>query len=83
MSTPAPGAVLQPGLLRARHGVVSAFDVALGVGEVTSAEGTAFSFHCSAIEGGRRTIDVGAVVVFGVEAHHGGIVQAVDLLIVG
>lgn len=71
--------MLAPGLLRTRAGVVSAFDVAVGIGEVEEEDGARTSFHCSAIWGGSRVIEVGTPVRFSVAATHGGRLQAVDL----
>ena len=48
------------------HGSVTEFDEALGLGVITSDDGTAFGFHCVSIADGSRTIDVGAAVSFGV-----------------
>lgn len=76
----APGASLRPGLLRKRSGHVSAFDIEVGVGEVESASGERFAFHCTAIAEGKRVIEVGVMVVFSLLAYHGGVLQAVDLV---
>ena len=45
-------------------GVVTAFDDAVGLGEVRSADGRRYGFHCIEIADGTRTIDVGQVVTF-------------------
>ena len=76
----AKGAALSPGMLRARRGTVSAFDIEVGVGEVTSRDGMVFPFHCTAIEGGARVIAPATPVIFSVIAYHGGVVQASDLI---
>jgi cold shock CspA family protein len=47
-------------------GSVTEFDEALGLGVITSSDGTSFGFHCVSIGDGSRTIDVGADVTFGV-----------------
>ena len=78
----APGAVLAPGLIRSRLGKVAQFDVESGLGEVISENGESFRFHCSAIAGGARVIDVGTTVVFSLIAFHGGNLQASDLVTV-
>jgi hypothetical protein len=78
--TVAPGAVLAPGLLRARLGRVAAFDVGAGIGEVATDDGATFGFHCTAIAGGERVISVGTPVVFSLRAFHGGELQASDLI---
>jgi hypothetical protein len=76
----ARGAVLAPGLLRSRLGKVVAFDVDAGIGEVASAGGEVFGFHCTAIAGGERVISVGTAVVFSLRAYHRGELQATDLV---
>jgi hypothetical protein len=76
----APGAALRPGLLRSRVGEVVAFDVDAGLGQVVSFEGETYPFHCTAIAGGARVIEVGAKVVFSLLAFHGGELQASDLV---
>jgi cold shock CspA family protein len=48
------------------RGTVTEFDEALGLGVITSDDGTSFGFHCVSIADGSRTIDVGAPVTFGV-----------------
>ena len=75
----APGATLAPGLLRSHLGEVAVFDVDSGLGEVIS-EGETYPFHCTAIAGGARVIDVGTKVVFSLVAFHGGELQASDLV---
>jgi hypothetical protein len=72
--------VLRPGLLRTRRGKVASFDVEVGVGEVVSADGEVFPFHCTAIEGGSRVIASDTPVVFSLIAFHGGVFQASDLV---
>ena len=47
-------------------GSVTEFDDALGLGVITSDDGTAFGFHCVSIADGSRTIEVGTPVSFGV-----------------
>lgn len=76
----AKGAVLHPGLLRARCGTVAVFDVEVGVGEVISVDGEVFPFHCTAIQGGARVIAEQTRVVFFLIAFHGGAFQASDLV---
>jgi len=53
-------------------GRVSAFDERRGLGEVTSADGTVYSFHCTVIADGTRTIAVGTSVEFEVIPGHLG-----------
>ncbi|MEY2422656.1 MAG: cold shock protein [Acidimicrobiaceae bacterium] len=45
-------------------GTVSSFDDAAGLGMITSDDGSEFAFHCTAIAGGSRTIDVNTAVDF-------------------
>jgi cold shock protein len=45
-------------------GTVSAFDERRGLGEVTADDATVYSFHCTVIADGTRTIEVGARVEF-------------------
>jgi cold shock CspA family protein len=52
-------------------GEVVAFDVEVGLGEVTSEDGAGWPFHCMAIADGSRRIDVGAPVRFEVVARLG------------
>nr|AGC72543.1 hypothetical protein [uncultured bacterium A1Q1_fos_862] len=47
-----------------RLGTVTAFDDHQGLGEVSSPDGGVHPFHCTAIAGGSRTIDVGETVAF-------------------
>ena len=47
-------------------GSVTEFDDALGLGVITSDDGTSFGFHCVSIADGSRTIEVGVRVSFGV-----------------
>ena len=54
------------------HGVVSEFDEPRGIGAVASADGGAFFFHCTAIAGGGRRIEVGTQVAFVLKAGHVG-----------
>ncbi len=64
----------------ARKGRVEAFDERAGLGTVADVDGVTYEFHCVEIADGRRTIAVGAAVVFGARAKLGraeavGIVQ--------
>jgi cold shock CspA family protein len=63
-----PGSVLSA--------VVCEFDEARGTGEVEADDGSTFGFHCTAIAGGTRTIDVGTSVVLVVKAGHLGRLEA-------
>jgi cold shock protein len=45
-------------------GTVSAFDERRGLGEIRADDGTVYSFHCTVIADGTRTIEVGAPVKF-------------------
>jgi len=45
-------------------GKVTGFDEYVGLGEVTTADGTAYLFHCVEIADGSRVIGVGTAVEF-------------------
>ncbi len=45
-----------------RHGVVTAFDTAIGLGQIAGADEAMVGFHCVAIANGSRTVDVGTDV---------------------
>ncbi len=45
-------------------GSVASFDDLVGRGVITTADGTAVSFHCIEIDDGTRTIEVGVAVEF-------------------
>ena len=62
----APGVAPQP-----MRGTVAEFDDARGLGTV-EVGGTTYPFHCTAIAGGSRTIEVGTAVIFEVAAGHLG-----------
>jgi cold shock CspA family protein len=53
-------------------GRVIAFDEHRGIGEIRADDGASYSFHCTAIADGTRTIAVGAVVEFAVVPGHLG-----------
>ncbi len=46
------------------EGRVSAFDEHRGLGEITAGDGSVYTFHCTQIADGTRTIAVGADVEF-------------------
>ena len=54
------------------RGTVTAFDEHRGIGELRADDGVSYSFHCTAIADGTRTIAVGAVVEFAVVPGHLG-----------
>jgi cold shock CspA family protein len=54
------------------RGRVTAFDEHRGLGELAADHGTTYTFHCTAIADGTRTIEVGTAVEFGVVAGHLG-----------
>lgn len=63
-----------------RRGQIEAFDERTGLGTVADVDGVTYEFHCIEIVSGRRTIPIGAAVVFGVRTKLGqheavGIVQ--------
>ncbi len=62
-----------------RHGVVAEFDEGVGLGTVTTEDGSAYPFHCTQIASGSRTIPVGARVEFTVVAGHMGRWEAADI----
>ena len=45
-------------------GKVSSFDEHRGLGEITGADGTVYSFHCTVIADGSRTIAIDTPVDF-------------------
>ena len=53
-------------------GRVTAFDDHRGIGEITTADGTVYSFHCTVIEDGSRAIAVGTAVAFEIVPGHQG-----------
>ncbi|MFM7686629.1 MAG: hypothetical protein ACKPDI_12005 [Actinomycetota bacterium] len=53
------------------HGVVVRFDADSGLGEVESADGRRFPFHCIEVADGTRRVAVGAAVTFGLIAKLG------------
>jgi hypothetical protein len=59
---------------------VTAFDVAVGIGEVLAEDGESYRFHCSAIAGGARVIALDTRVIFSLAAFHRGEIQASDLI---
>jgi len=54
------------------RGTVTAFDEHRGIGELAADDGETYSFHCTAIADGTRTIEVGAAVEFTVVPGHLG-----------
>lgn len=60
-------------------GVVTAFDDPRGLGEVTGSDGVVRPFHCTAIAGGSRTIEVGVPVRFVVVAGRLGRWEAAEV----
>jgi cold shock CspA family protein len=54
------------------EGLVTQFDDAAGFGEIETADGTRYFFHCTRIADGTRTIAVGTPVTFDVVAGHLG-----------
>jgi cold shock CspA family protein len=61
------------------RGTVTSFNEARGLGAVTATDGRVFSFHCTAIADGTRTIVVGTAVEFEVVAGHLGTWEATNL----
>jgi cold shock CspA family protein len=63
-----------------RTGTIVSFDDHAGHGRVRGDDGEELFFHCTAIAGGSRTIDVGAPVRFRVVPGHHGRWEADDLV---
>ena len=59
-----------------RHGRVTAFDPARGLGTVDDDDGRVYGFHATAIADGSRRIDAGTAVVFTVSPGHRGLYEA-------
>lgn len=59
-----------------RTGTVEHFSDHRGLGGVRDGHGRAYPFHCLAIADGTRTIQVGALVAFGVGLGPGGELEA-------
>jgi cold shock CspA family protein len=53
------------------HGTVTQFDDDAGTGTITTADGTAYPFHCIEIADGTRTIEPNTPVEFTVLARFG------------
>lgn len=64
-------------------GEVVAFDEGRGLGTVRAADGRTWSFHCTRIADGSRTIALGAAVVFEVVAGAPGVWEATSLVKLG
>ena len=60
------------------HGVVDSFEAERGIGVVSDGGGT-WSFHCTAIADGTRTIEAGVEVSFEVRPGHLGRWEAAAL----
>lgn len=61
-------------------GRVASFDAHRGLGEIAADDGARYSFHCTQIADGTRTIDVGAAVDFDVAAGLPGRWEAVAIV---
>jgi cold shock CspA family protein len=66
-----------------KTGEVVSFDEAVGLGTVRADDGCVLPFHCTAIAGGTRTIEVGTRVVFDVTAGGRGQWEASPLVALG
>lgn len=73
-----PGAACGP-----RRGVVTAFDDDRGLGTVTGEDGSALSFHCTAVLDGSRFVEVGTEVLYDVAPGHLGRLEARRLQTLG
>ena len=60
-------------------GVVTRFDDAAGLGEITADDGIAFAFHCTAIADASRTIAVGTSVTFEARPARNGTYEAMAI----
>ena len=78
-----PGATWPAAGSRSRRGVVTKFDDDRGLGTVTGEDGSAMSFHCTAILDGSRFIEVGTAVLYEVAPGHLGRVEARRLQTLG
>jgi len=68
----------------ARQGRVEAFDEKRGLGilrDLSDEDGASYSFHCTAITDGTRSIDAGTLVCFTLFGGNGGRVEARDLVV--
>ncbi len=61
------------------EGTVSAFDEQVGLGTVTTADGTVYPFHCTQIADGSRSIAEGTSVTFVARAGLPGRWEAFEL----
>ncbi len=50
------------------EGRVASFDEPRGLGLIEATDGTSYSFHCTALVDGSRSVDGGAAVTFEVRA---------------
>ena len=55
------------------------FDEKRGLGEIESADGTRYPFHCTRIADGSRHLDVGQRVTFRLVPGHNGAWEAADV----
>jgi cold shock CspA family protein len=62
-----------------RRGTVATFDEAAGLGTVAGDDGGSWTFHCTAVADGSRTIAAGTAVIFGEAPGHLGRWEATDL----
>jgi cold shock CspA family protein len=62
-----------------RRGMVADFDEVAGLGTVAGDGGGTWTFHCTAIADGSRTIEAGTVVTFREVPGHLGRWEAADL----
>ena len=60
-------------------GTVASFESDRGLGEIITAEGAIYPFHCTAIADGTRDIEVGKPVTFTIAAGHLGRLEATDI----
>ena len=60
-------------------GTVASFQKDRGLGEIVTADGATYPFHCTAIADGSRDIEVGKQVNFSIAAGHLGRLEATDI----
>ncbi len=65
------------------QGIVEQFDADVGLGVVVGDNGDRYGFHCTAIDDGSRTIEVGRAVTFVVGAAGPGVWEALVVTPVG
>jgi cold shock CspA family protein len=65
------------------EGVVSRFDAAEGLGEITCDDGRVVGFHATQLADGSRRVETGARVVATLVAWHRGRIEATRIVLAG